>query len=36
MGFRPQPFVDDNLIRVTDDPNQQNHIASSLQLFRDG
>ncbi len=35
MGFRPQPRVDDSLIQVTNNPNQQKRIASSLRLFRD-
>ncbi len=36
MGFRPQPIIDDSLIEITDDPDQQRRIASSLRLFRDG
>jgi hypothetical protein len=36
MGFRPQPIIDDSLIQITDDPEQQKRIASSLRLFRDG
>ncbi|CAF1538180.1 unnamed protein product, partial [Adineta steineri] len=36
MGFRPQPRVDDNLILVSNDPDQQARIASSLRLYRDG
>jgi hypothetical protein len=36
MGYRPQPVVNDNLIRITDDPDQQKRIASSLGLYRDG
>ncbi|CAF0791721.1 unnamed protein product [Adineta ricciae] len=35
MGFRPQPLIDDSLIRVSDDPTEQIRIASSLRLFRD-
>ncbi|CAF1248191.1 unnamed protein product [Adineta steineri] len=35
MGFRPQPRVDDNLIVVSNDPDQQARIASSLRLYRD-
>ncbi|UJR22102.1 hypothetical protein I4U23_025167 [Adineta vaga] len=34
LGFRPQPNVNDNLIRVTNDPEQQKQIASSLGLYR--
>jgi hypothetical protein len=36
MGFRPQPRIDDNLIQVTDNKDQQESIASSLQLYRQG
>lgn len=36
MGFRPQPVIDDNLIRVSNDPHEQARIASSLRSFRDG
>jgi hypothetical protein len=36
MGFRPQPIVQDSLIEITDDPEQQKHIASSLRIYRDG
>ncbi len=36
MGFRPQPVVDDSLIRITNNPLQQKRIASSLRLYRDG
>ena len=35
MGFRPQPLIDDSLVRVSDDPTEQIRIASSLRLFRD-
>ncbi|CAF1115447.1 unnamed protein product [Rotaria sordida] len=35
MGFRPQPEIDDSLIRITSDPHQQIRIASSLRLYRD-
>ncbi|CAF4600034.1 unnamed protein product [Rotaria sp. Silwood1] len=35
MGFRPQPEVDDSLIRVTNNEHEQRRIASSLRLFRD-
>ncbi|CAF1211934.1 unnamed protein product [Adineta ricciae] len=34
LGFRPQPIIDDNLIRVTNTKQQQEQIASSLSLFR--
>ena len=36
MGFRPQPVIDDNIIRISDNPREQVRIASSLRLFRDG
>ena len=36
MGFRPQPRIEDNLIRVTNDREQQTRLASSLRLYRDG
>ncbi len=35
LGFRPQPSVDESLIRITNDPEQQEKMASSLRLFRD-
>ncbi|CAF2851757.1 unnamed protein product [Rotaria sp. Silwood2] len=35
MGFRPQPMVDDSLIRVSNDLYEQKRIASSLRLYRD-
>lgn len=35
MGFRPQPLTDSSLIEITDNPDQQKRIASSLRLFRD-
>jgi hypothetical protein len=35
LGFRPQPLVDESIIRITNDPKQQSKIASSLRLFRD-
>lgn len=36
MGFRPQPHIDENLIRVSNDREQQTRMASSLRLYRDG
>ena len=36
MGFRPQPSVEENLIKITNDEYQQKRIASSLRIFRDG
>ena len=36
MGFRPQPVIQDSLIRITNNPDQQKRIASSLRLYRDG
>ncbi|UJR27008.1 hypothetical protein I4U23_008313 [Adineta vaga] len=35
MGFRPQPVIDDSLIRISNDKEEQARIASSLRLFRD-
>ena len=35
MGFRPQPSVDSSLIEISNNPEQQKRIASSLRLFRD-
>jgi hypothetical protein len=36
MGFRPQPLVEDNLIQATNDHDQQEKIAKSLRIYRDG
>ncbi|CAF1134770.1 unnamed protein product, partial [Didymodactylos carnosus] len=35
LGFRPQPSIYENLIRVTNDAKEQLRLASSLKLFRD-
>lgn len=35
MGYRPQPVIDDNIIRISDNPREQARIASSLRLYRD-
>lgn len=34
MGFRPQPYTHESLIRITNDSTQRRRIASSLKLFR--